>query len=199
LKRAVPVIYRLVARTPLEPVLRSRPVQRLKKRIVSMPAERVCDVMDALSAGGARAWVAGGWGVDALLGEETRPHTDLDVVVDAEGEQRALEALASLGFEVMRREAVPGRIWSERIALSDARASVVDLHPAQLEEGGVRVRHTDGSELFVEQRDAFTTGGLAGRAVPCLSARLQEELHRGYEVREVDRRDIYGLRGLNGP
>ena len=26
-------------------------------------------------------WIDGGWGVDALLGEQTRPHSDLDLAV----------------------------------------------------------------------------------------------------------------------
>jgi lincosamide nucleotidyltransferase A/C/D/E len=26
-------------------------------------------------------WVDGGWGVDALLGEQTRPHEDLDIAI----------------------------------------------------------------------------------------------------------------------
>ena len=26
-------------------------------------------------------WVDGGWGVDALLGEQTRPHSDVDIAV----------------------------------------------------------------------------------------------------------------------
>jgi lincosamide nucleotidyltransferase A/C/D/E len=27
-------------------------------------------------------WVDGGWGVDALLGEQTRPHKDLDIAIE---------------------------------------------------------------------------------------------------------------------
>jgi hypothetical protein len=30
----------------------------------------------------ARLWIDGGWGVDALLGSQTREHGDLDVVIE---------------------------------------------------------------------------------------------------------------------
>jgi lincosamide nucleotidyltransferase A/C/D/E len=30
---------------------------------------------------GIEIWVDGGWGVDALLGEQTRPHKDLDIAI----------------------------------------------------------------------------------------------------------------------
>lgn len=43
------------------------------------------DVLDALDRAGVSHWVAGGWGVDVLVGIETRPHRDLDLAVDAEG------------------------------------------------------------------------------------------------------------------
>jgi lincosamide nucleotidyltransferase A/C/D/E len=198
LRRLVPGAYRAIARTPLAPLLRSGPAQRFKQRLGGMPPERVPEVMEALESAGVRAWVAGGFGVDALIGEATRPHTDLDVVFAAEGddERRALEALARLDFRVMRREPVPGRIWSERIALSDGAARVLDMHPIVLEDGGVRVRRTDGSEVAVEAAEAFESGRLAGRAVPCLSARLQDELHRGYEEQDKDRLDRARLEAL---
>jgi lincosamide nucleotidyltransferase A/C/D/E len=198
LRRIVPATYRVIARTPLAPLLRSGPVQRLKKRLVSMPPERVPDVMDALESRQVRAWVAGGWGVDALVGEQTRAHIDLDVVFESsgDGEQRAFSALADLGFRVMRRERVPGRIWSERIALSDGEAQVVDLHPVRLEGDGVRVVRADGSEVLLRGPDAFSFGTLAGRPVPCLAAVLQAELHRGYTEQGKDRRDMERLQAL---
>ena len=42
----------------------------------------VLRVIAALQAGNLRVWLDGGWGVDALLGEITRPHDDVDLVVE---------------------------------------------------------------------------------------------------------------------
>jgi lincosamide nucleotidyltransferase A/C/D/E len=38
-------------------------------------------------------WIEGGWGVDALLGEQTRPHDDLDFGVRHEDVDRICEVL----------------------------------------------------------------------------------------------------------
>ena len=43
-----------------------------------MSGEDVIEILDRLDAAGVRYWVHGGWGKDALLGQETRPHDDLE-------------------------------------------------------------------------------------------------------------------------
>jgi lincosamide nucleotidyltransferase A/C/D/E len=44
----------------------------------------VLEVLDILDADGVMHWLDGGWGVDALLGVQTRPHADLDLAVPRE-------------------------------------------------------------------------------------------------------------------
>ena len=63
-----------------------------------MLRDDVFDVLDALDAAGVRHWVAGGWGVDALVGFQTRAHRDLDLTVDADHYDRCLASLADLGY-----------------------------------------------------------------------------------------------------
>lgn len=40
-------------------------------------------MIDQLTAAGIRVWVDGGWGVDALVGRQTRHHDDLADLADA--------------------------------------------------------------------------------------------------------------------
>ena len=192
-RRLARVGYQIIARTPLRRVLRTRLAQRMKKRLVAMPADLVPRVMDALERGGVSAWLVGGWAVDALAGAQTRPHEDLDLVIDAgaDGEQRATAALGGLGFHVMGREPVPSFWWFERIAMSDDHGHVVDLHPASLTPQGVVLRNGDG-KVFARD-EAFTTGTIAGRQVRCLSPRLQLAL---LEVRgdDMDGPEVASLR-----
>jgi lincosamide nucleotidyltransferase A/C/D/E len=63
-------------------------------------AEQVLMVLDPLEQAGCWVSLEGGWGVDALVGHETRPHRDLDVGVDAAHEAAALAALGRLGYQV---------------------------------------------------------------------------------------------------
>jgi lincosamide nucleotidyltransferase A/C/D/E len=45
----------------------------------------VTAVLTALDRAHVRHWVAGGWGVAALVGRQTREHRDLDLAVHALG------------------------------------------------------------------------------------------------------------------
>ena len=43
-------------------------------------------------------WLDGGWGVDALLGEETRVHNDIDLFVEKSNSKKFLEIIKEKGF-----------------------------------------------------------------------------------------------------
>jgi 2'-5' RNA ligase len=190
--------YRLIARTPLRRVLRTRLAQRVKKSLVDMPASLAVDVTAALERAGVRSWVLGGWAADAVVGEQTRDHIDLDIVFEGEAaaEEIAINALRPLGFEFVRREPVPGWLPT-RTVLSDNQGHLVDLHQARFAERIV-ARTADGRVLELDRAEAFTTGNIGGRQVPCLAARLQIAVHRGYESREIDRHDVALLCAASG-
>ena len=42
-----------------------------------MALDQVLAVMDIVRSLGCRFWLEGGWGVDALVGHQTRPHRDV--------------------------------------------------------------------------------------------------------------------------
>src|SRR5215210_5454724 len=65
----------------------------------------VIEILDALASRGIEAWLDGGWGVDALLGDQTRPHQDVDLVVRVDDVAEMRSALAPAGFELV--EGVP--------------------------------------------------------------------------------------------
>ena len=56
-----------------------------------MPAWAVREVVDWLHQARIRVWLDGGWGVDALLGRETRPHHDVDIIVSVSDVPKLLE------------------------------------------------------------------------------------------------------------
>ena len=62
-----------------------------------MTAEQVLTVMTRLIESGSEAWLDGGWGVDALLGKQTRDHHDLDLVVELTQIDAIEEMLKELG------------------------------------------------------------------------------------------------------
>ena len=154
-----------------------------------MDPDEVLDVIAALVAGGQRVWIDGGWGVDALLGEVTRPHDDLDLVVELEALPGVTECLSDLGFSVAEN------LSPVRVVTRSPRGRQVDLHPITFDEWGTgwqRGASPDGSDCPYPA-DGFTLGRILDVVVPCLGAELQLEHHCGYPPRARDRHDVARL------
>ena len=63
-----------------------------------MRSDEVVGLYLDMEAHGVELWLMGGWGVDALLGRQTREHHDLDVLVEVSALERFRHRLADLGF-----------------------------------------------------------------------------------------------------
>ena len=158
-------------------------LSRLVYRNPPMPAQQVLTALGVLSAAGVRAYCSGGWGVDALIGHQTRKHRDLDLVIDSADLDKAKDALAPLGYAdwFQIESDVP---LHSRIVVRDGAARTIDLHPAEL----------DAIDLQLAE------GTIEGQPAPCLSANVQARAHAGYRKRRRDRRDMRLLeRILVGP
>ncbi len=95
-----------------------------------MTGETVLEILDILHACGVEAWIDGGWGVDALLRTESRPHDDLDLVVALADVPRIREDLEARGF-VLGEEQLP-----VRFTLVHAERGAVDFHTVSFERDG---------------------------------------------------------------
>lgn len=155
-----------------------------------MDAGTVLRVLDAVKP--AEVWLAGGWGIDALLGRQTRDHRDLDLLHRQEQEPAVLEALATLGY----RETLDLR--PVRFVLADDDGGTeLDLHPLVFAEDGSAVQAApDGT--FPYPADCFVTGHVGGAEVPCVSVAQQVFFHQGYAPRPHDLADMRHLREAFG-
>ncbi len=152
-----------------------------------MSGAEVLRVLDGLKAVGIRAGISGGWGVDALLRRETRPHGDLDLGVGAEDVDRAIDALRSLGY-AMTLDERPARVVLE------SALGRVDLHPIVWDASGAGVQTGLAGEQFDYPTGSLDAEGLiAGRIVRCATPDLQLAFHAHYEPRDHDRRDMAAL------
>jgi lincosamide nucleotidyltransferase A/C/D/E len=152
--------------------------------------DEVLEVLDALDSAGVSHWVAGGWGVDALVGVKTRPHRDLDLAVDADDYHACMATLAGLGYTT-ETDWLPVRV--EVTASGDR---WVDVHPVRFDEQGHGIQGDPEGTHFLYPPTAFAVGRLGGRSVPCLSADQQELFHSGYELRPQDEHDLRQLATL---
>src|SRR3712207_6540548 len=135
-----------------------------------MAAADVHEVLDALDAAGVAYRLDGGWGVDALLGRETRAHEDLDLVVSRHDAREAALALGGLGFEHAVGDE-PG--FPTRLVLRDAGGRQVALQPVVVDGAGNGHQELgDGTWGVYPAAELGAEGVVAGRRVPCVSAAL---------------------------
>jgi lincosamide nucleotidyltransferase A/C/D/E len=181
-------IYLGVENSPAAPVLNSDLVQRLKSHVTYVPADVVLRVLDALREAGVQAWLAGGWGVDALAGRQTRRHYDVDIVVsEALSVRRAVaRALAAIGFREATVEHNEGLPMPVRWAWRDDNGCQLDVLPVVLHQPPFGPR-------------SFAHGCIDGQLVPCLSPALQLALHGGYAPRDIEEHDLDLLREAGRP
>jgi lincosamide nucleotidyltransferase A/C/D/E len=151
-----------------------------------MSGQEVVRLLTLLEGEGVQVWLDGGWGVDALLGDETREHDDLDLVCELADSERIVSLLEADGYAL-----VDGRApLSFVLVASDG--CQVDVHPVVFDvRRGGGVYQMKGNREWVYPGDGFAgRGRVAGREVGCLTPEVQVLVHDGYELGEKDYREL---------
>ncbi len=139
-------------------------------------------------------WLDGGWAIDALIGEQRRPHDDADLVCTLSDVAALTDTLARQGY-VLAGGAAP-----ESFELVDADGRQVDVHPVTLTAAGDGRYRMRDEEEWVYPAAGFTgTGLVAGRSVPCLTAEVMMLGHTtGYALDRTHRDDVIALSRICG-
>jgi lincosamide nucleotidyltransferase A/C/D/E len=134
-------------------------------------------------------WIDGGWGVDALLGRQTREHSDVDIVI----EKRHLPAIRSVlyanGFKDVQLATT--KPWN--FVLEDDEGCKVDVHVIVLDPDGNGIYGPPENGLFYPAYALSGVGSIAGFPVRCMSPEYQLANHTGYALRESDYHDVFAL------
>jgi len=166
-------------------------VRWVKARVTRMPLRELRRVLEAFERDGVDFVVVGGWGIDGLLGLETRAHYDLDVVISHDEKNRscATASLASIGYYLRNEVVDDGLPMPWRMQFVDDRGHLVDLLPLNRSLppfGGVPGR-------------PIVKGYVGGRSFPCISVQVQRTLHTNYPLRSSDLIDLANLPASSGP
>src|ERR1700694_3042193 len=97
---------------------------------VMMQAHDVLVVIHQLENAGVSVWLDGGWGVDALVGTQTREHSDIDVVIPLEQVPLVQQALQAIGYAVTEDE------LPTRFVMCDAYGRSIDFHTVTFDHDG---------------------------------------------------------------
>src|SRR5579864_3813924 len=154
-----------------------------------MTAADVLSLYGELENLGIVIWIDGGWGVDALVGEQTRPHKDLDIAVQQKDVPRLRQLLERRGYKEIKLE--EARPWN--FVLGDENGREIDFHVIVIDdEGNGLYGPADRGEMYLAA-SLTGTGSIDGRKVRCISPEWMVKFHSGYELKEKDFRDVSAL------
>jgi lincosamide nucleotidyltransferase A/C/D/E len=150
----------------------------------------VLELLDWLEQRGIDTWLNGGWGVDALLGHQTREHEDLDITISAADRAAYTIAMEAAGFR-------PYRVDNDfNWVLTDTRGRLVDVHLVDFSETlitGTGVSMYGPAGLPFEVGSLEGRGMIADKPVNCETAEFQVRGHATYTPDESDYRDVLAL------
>jgi lincosamide nucleotidyltransferase A/C/D/E len=150
-----------------------------------MPVVEVLVLLTLFDAHGIPCVIDGGWAVDAVLGEQTRPHSDLDIVIPQTDVPKIRALLGKRKYRDMSRPDTR----ECNFVMGDARGHDVDIHTVLFDENG---NNTFGVDYPFESLKGY--GTLAGHTVRCVPVEWLVKFHTGYELDENDYHDMKILR-----
>lgn len=126
----------------------------------------------------------GGWAVDALLGEQTRAHSDLDIAVEHKCVPQLRALLEARGYRDVPRDDT----WDCNFVLGDDHGREIDIHSVTFDEA-----HEPVFGVPYPFESFSGHGTIAGYPVKCIAPAWLVQFHTGYQVDENDYRDVKAL------
>jgi lincosamide nucleotidyltransferase A/C/D/E len=142
-----------------------------------MDASAAVELLRFLDRHGMEITVDGGWAVDALVGEQTRPHDDLDIAIPHNQVATLRSLLAARGYTEQLRPDT----WECNFVLADENGNRLDVHSYTFEPAyGIpyKPEHLTGK------------GIIHGYPVRTITPEWLVKFHLGYEPDDHDRHDV---------
>lgn len=140
-----------------------------------MNGNDVLEILQILNQAGIDVWIDGGWGVDALVTQQTREHQDLDLVAPLNQVDEIREVLGKVGFSIFADE------LPTRFVMQDSSHRQIDFHPVTFDKEGEGIQKLQDGKLYRYRKAGFSgVGVINGKKVKCLTPEVQAECHYGY-------------------
>lgn len=137
-----------------------------------MTSAALVELLQLFDSAGIEVWLEGGWGVDALLGDQTRPHKDVDIILRVSDLPKLEELLGSRGFTV-QEGGTPSNF-----VLADGAGREVDVHAVDFDRHGNGVYRMANGQDWNFPAAGFTGRGVVnGLSVRCLTPEIQVLCH----------------------
>lgn len=152
-----------------------------------MESSDVLDLYNLFSDSGIVVWLDGGWAVDAHLGKQTRPHEDLDIIIQTKDVPKLRSLLSELGYKNVPRDDTR----EENFVLGNEQGLLVDVHAFHFDENGDGIYGNLGAAFPKKCFDGI--GEINGQKVKCISPEQMVIFHTNYTPDENDVKDVLAL------
>lgn len=149
-----------------------------------MTADDVLEFVRLLNQHGIAVILDGGWGVDALVGCQTRAHSDLDIAVAHADVPRIRALLEARGYMDVPRDDTRDC----NFVMGDDQGHLIDFHSFTFDDQG---NLTFGVPYPFESLQG--TGRIGGEIVRCITPQWMLQFHTGYPLDENDYLDVKAL------
>jgi lincosamide nucleotidyltransferase A/C/D/E len=153
----------------------------MQKDNPEMTANDVIKFVKLINNNGIDVCIDGGWGVDALLGEQIRIHTDLDIAVQHKDVAQIRVLLEARGYKDVPRDDTRDC----NFVLGDEEGHLIDIHSYTFDSVGNIVF---GVEYPYDSLNG--TGSIKGFQVKCITPEWMVRFHTGYNLDDNDYHDV---------
>ncbi len=165
----------LVTKNPGNPMPKDNP---------EMAAQDVVEIVQLFDQNHVEVCIDGGWGVDALLGEQTRTHADLDIAVLHRDVAQIRTLLEARGYRGVPRDDTR----ECNFVLGDEQGHQIDIHSYEFDSAGHLIY---GVPYPYDSLNG--TGSVNGYPVKCITPEWMIKFHTGYQLDEDDYHDVQAL------
>jgi lincosamide nucleotidyltransferase A/C/D/E len=149
-----------------------------------MTANDAIDLVQLFDRHQIELYIDGGWGVDALLGRQTRTHADLDIAVEHKDVAQIRAMLEDRGYGDVPRQDTS----DYNFVLGDSQGHHIDIHSYTFDRSGNNVYG-----IAYPFESLTGTGLINGHPVKCISPEWIVKFHCGYEFDRDDYLDVKAL------
>lgn len=156
----------------------------MQKILPTMTANDVIAFVQLLNQNNIEVVIDGGWAVDALLGQQTRPHNDLDIAIEHKDVPKIRTLLETRGYAD-----VPTDDQRDcNFVMGDAHGHLIDFHSFTFDSEGKLIFGVPYPLDSLNGR-----GNILGFPVRCITPAWLVQFHTGYPIDENDYKDVKNL------
>lgn len=154
--------------------------------LLTFPAENVIYIYEYLLSKNIQTIIDGGWAVDAVVGKQTRIHSDLDLIISIDKIDLVKSVLLEVGFFVNKEETeIPNRL----VMVDEEKKLVIDFHLVEFSKDGSGIQKLTNGIYFYSKEGLSGFGKIFDKKVRCLSVgeQIRCRKEKNYSFKDYDR------------